>query len=437
MTDGRETARAAERRSKLLVLILVAAFVFGLAGFAIAVLDARAQPAPTEPPPPSLPVLGAATAAAPPAPVKDEAPRRMLLALAEGEPAVELSPAASEPPVARPSPASVPEAESEPELVETVMPVVPVAGFWSNATSLQRRALIGALETGVARGFKRVVVEDRLAEPLANALDIQLGPAVRRADMAALVRAVRRGALGLVAADSLRPSLRALSVGRASLVGVDRVRRVEDWPLSVPLELPAREAWDQDRVWALVAGGDSFTDRGVYDTVVRKGKGIEYPFAGGTATVTGHGCCDPVYHDNVVPRYQLTGNKGVVRALLRGADLAIANHEQPVTADWAFHSGGFRFSGKPALAGMFKRAGFDFLSLANNHIGDYGASGIADSRRILRRTGSWWVVRARTWTRPARSTSSRPAAPPWPSSPAWPSSRSTGRPTARRGRPPA
>ena len=387
MTDGRETARAAERRSKLLVLILVGAFVFGMAGFAIAVLDSRTQPAPTEPPPPSLPVLGAATAGTPPAPVEDEAPRRMLLALAEGEPAAEPSPAASEPPPARPSPASVPEAESAPELVETVMPVVPVAGFWSNATSLPRRALIGALETGVARGFKRVVVEDRLAEPLANALDIQLGPAVRRADMDAVARAVRRGALGLVAADSLRPSLRALSVGRVSLVGVDRVRRLEDWPLNVPLQLPAQEAWDQGRVWALVAGGDSFTDRGVYDTVVRKGKGIDFPFDGGTARVTGHGCCDPVYNDNVVPRYQLTGNKGVVRALLRGADLAIANHEQPVTGDWAFHSGGFRFSGKPALAGMFRRAGFDFLSLANNHIGDYGAPGIADSRRILRRSG--------------------------------------------------
>jgi len=375
------------------VLILVGAFVFGMAGFAIAVLDSRAQPAPTEPPPPSLPVLGAASAGTTTTPVRDGAPRRVLLALAEGDSSAEPSsttkpwPAASEPPSAQPSLPSVAEAESAPELVESVMPVVPVAGFWSNATSLQRRALIDALETGVAPGFKRVVIEDRLAEPLANALDIQLGPGVRRAEMDALARAVRRGALGLVAADSLRPSLRALSVGRAALVGVDRVRRVGDWPLSVPLQLPAQEAWDQSRVWALMAGGDSFTDRGVYDTVVRKGKGIDFPFDGGTATVTGHGCCDPVYNDNVVPRYQLTGNKGVVRALLRGADLAIANHEQPVTDDWAFHSGGFRFSGKPALAGMFKRAGFDFLSLANNHIGDYGPPGIADSRRILRRTG--------------------------------------------------
>ena len=133
-----------------------------------------------------------------------------------------------------------------------------------------------------------------------------------------------------------------------------------------------------------MAGGDSFTDRGVYDTVVRKGKGVDYPFDGGTAKVTGHGCCDPVFNDNIVPRYVLTGNKGAVRRLFKGAELAIANHEQPVTEVSRFHSSGTRFSGKPALTSIFTRAGIDYLSLANNHIKDYGADGIRDTRRILR-----------------------------------------------------
>ena len=137
----------------------------------------------------------------------------------------------------------------------------------------------------------------------------------------------------------------------------------------------------------LVAGGDSFTDRGVYDTVVRRGKGVDYPFDGGTARVTGHGCCDPVFNDNVVPRYELTGNKGVVRRLFKDAELAIANHEMPVTDAWGFHSSGLRFSGKPELTEIFTRAGIDWMSLANNHIKDYGTEGIADSRRILRRYG--------------------------------------------------
>ncbi len=137
----------------------------------------------------------------------------------------------------------------------------------------------------------------------------------------------------------------------------------------------------------LVAGGDSFTDRGVYDTVVRRGKGVDYPFDGGTARVTGHGCCDPVFNDNVVPRYVLTGDKGVVRRLFKDAELAIANHEMPVTDAWGFHSSGLRFSGKPELTEIFTRAGIDWMSLANNHIKDYDTEGISDSRRILRRYG--------------------------------------------------
>ncbi len=181
--------------------------------------------------------------------------------------------------------------------------------------------------------------------------------------------------------------MRALRINGASLVGNDRVGDVADWPLSVVLQVPDGDAWDQARTWVLVAGGDSFTDRGVYDKVVRKGKGVGYPFDGGTARVTGHGCCDPVFHDNVVPRYRLTGNKGQVRKLFRDAELAIANHEQPVTDAAVHHTSGLRFSGKPALTKIFTRAGIDFMSLANNHIKDYGSDGIKDTRRILRQNG--------------------------------------------------
>jgi Bacterial capsule synthesis protein PGA_cap len=386
MTDGPQASQRAERRSKLLVIALVGAFLFGVVGFAIAVIDSRSEPPPTQPPPPSLPALEAAgpdgsTVSAP------RAPTTMRLALAETHPAEPSPPVASPSPQASPTTPGEPSADSRSTL-NTSMPVVPVAGFWSTRDGIRRAEVVRALATGKADGFKRVVVEERLAEPLAAVLGTELDASVRRlGDGEALARAVRKGALGIVAADSLRPSLRALEVGGAALVGVERVKRLADWPLTVELALPADGSWDQARTWVLVAGGDSFTDRGVYDTVVRQGKGVDYPFDGGTAAVTGHACCDPVFRDNVVPRYELTGDRGVVRTLLRGADLAIANHEQPVTDAWAFHSGGLRFSGKPALSRMFSRAGFDFLSLANNHIGDYGADGIADSRRILRQNG--------------------------------------------------
>ena len=181
--------------------------------------------------------------------------------------------------------------------------------------------------------------------------------------------------------------MRALSIDGKSIFGNERVADVTDWPLLANLVLPEGDGWDQAQTWVLVAGGDSFTDRGVYDSVVRKGRGLDYPFDGGTAKVTGHGCCDPVFHDNVVPRYMLTGNKGAVRKLFRSAELAVANHEQPVTSKAEFHSGGLRFSGKPELTEIFTRAGIDWLSLANNHINDYGADGIKDTRRILSRYG--------------------------------------------------
>jgi poly-gamma-glutamate capsule biosynthesis protein CapA/YwtB (metallophosphatase superfamily) len=273
------------------------------------------------------------------------------------------------------------------DLGEQVMPVVPVARFWSDRDGLARRDIVRALESGELPGFRRIVVEDSIREALAKTLGVDIHPAVEGGDAEAVGRAIRRGDLGLLAAADLVPSMRPLEIDGRSLVGNERVRSVEDWPLRVTQQLPDEAGWDPSRTWVLVAGGDSFTDRGVYDTVVRRGKGVDYPFDGGTARVTGHGCCDPVFNDNVVPRYVLTGDKGVVRRLFKDAELAIANHEMPVTDAWGFHSSGLRFSGKPELTEIFTRAGIDWMSLANNHIKDYDTEGISDSRRILRRYG--------------------------------------------------
>ncbi len=262
-----------------------------------------------------------------------------------------------------------------------------MTGFWSKADGLKRARVRQALADGELKGYRRIVVDKDIADALAAELDLELHEDVRAIRAERVAKAVSKGALGFVAATSLAPSMRALDIGGVSLHGHDRIDDVDDWPLTVPLELAPADAWDPSRTWVLVAGGDAFTDRGVYDTVVLEGKGVDYPFDGGTAEVTGHGCCDPVFDDNVVPRYRLTGDKGLVRRLFKGAELAVVNHEQPVTGGWAHHTSGFRFSGKPELTRIFTRAGIDFLSLANNHIGDYGAKGIRDSRRILKDHG--------------------------------------------------
>ena len=382
MSPAPSDSRRAELGSKILVIVLVAIFLLSMLGFVLAVIDAQGEEPATAPPAPSLPTLPGGSAR--PEPTAEAAARRVLLALAEATASPEAVTSTSPEPLAAASPDASPVMPAVLDVAESTMPVVPVTSFWSKRDGLRRGDIVRALESGQIDGFRRVVVEKRIADALARALAIEVHPDVRRADGERIAEAVSKGALGLVAATSVSPSMRTLEINGASLIGNDRVRQVNDWPLSVTLDLPPAEAWDQSRTWVLVAGGDSFTDRGVFDTVVRNGKGVDYPFDGGTARVTGHGCCDPIYNDNIVPRYVLTGNKGAVRELFKGAELAIANHEQPVTDAAVVHKSGTRFSGKPELTKIFTRAGIDFLSLANNHIADYGADGIRDTRRILR-----------------------------------------------------
>ena len=378
MTDQTDEVRRARQWSKFFVLALAGLFVFGILGFALAVMDA--EPETTEPPPPSLPAILDELAS--PAPTAEASTRRFLLAVADTSPSPSVDPIAQ----AEPAQAAT-EAEPVAATVESLMPIVPVTGFWSKADGLKRSRIRQALSDGELKGYRRIVVEKDIADALAGELGIELHEGVGRINADRVAKAVSKGALGLVSATSLRPSMRTLDVGGVSLHGNDRVDDVADWPLAVSLELPPGETWDQSKTWVLVAGGDSFTDRGVYDTVVLEGKGVDYPFGGGTAEVTGFGCCDPVFNDNVVPRYRLTGNKGLVRRLFKEAEMAVVNHEQPVTGAWAHHTKGFRFSGKPELTRIFTRAGIDYVSLANNHIGDYGAKGIRDSRRILKDHG--------------------------------------------------
>lgn len=377
--------------SKLLVIVLVGIFVFAMMGFVLAVLDADARESASPGPGSPLPDEDATGTASGPSGVSVVAPFRV--ALAEPSPPDAMaSPAAASPsPLAgspMPSVDSLPSVEALPvAMVESRMPVIPVVSFWSRKEGIARGDIRAALESGRQKGFKRITVDEDIATAIASELGIQLHGDVQVGDLDQVAKSVSRGGLGLVAATKLGPSMRALNINAASLVGNDRIRNVDDWPLSVTLQHPEGDGWDQRQTWVLVAGGDSFTDRGVYDKVVRRGKGVDYPFAGGTAQVTGHGCCDPVFNDNIVPRYRLTGNKGIVRKLFRGAELAIANHEQPVTDSAVHHTSGLRFSGKPALTKIFTRAGIDFLSLANNHIKDYGEDGIKDTRRILRQNG--------------------------------------------------
>lgn len=63
---------------------------------------------------------------------------------------------------------------------------------------------------------------------------------------------------------------------------------------------------------------------------------------------------------------------GPMADLLRSADLAVGNLEQTLSTDGEPTQGGDSFGGSPADLDLLRRAGFDAVSLANNHLGDYG-----------------------------------------------------------------
>jgi poly-gamma-glutamate synthesis protein (capsule biosynthesis protein) len=68
--------------------------------------------------------------------------------------------------------------------------------------------------------------------------------------------------------------------------------------------------------------------------------------------------------------------------LLRRADLAVGNLESTLSTNGA-PTQDDAFGGSPALVPLLRRAGFDALSLANNHTGDYGPAALVETVEAL------------------------------------------------------
>jgi poly-gamma-glutamate synthesis protein (capsule biosynthesis protein) len=170
--------------------------------------------------------------------------------------------------------------------------------------------------------------------------------------------------------------VRALGWGDRRLFGVGAVETVEAWELTARLPEPG-PAFDPAASWTLVAGGDILLDRGVAQTVKVNKKGVDFPFDGGIADITSRYCCSSFGWN--LPRTKRTGGDGAMRALLQGADLAIANFENPAPNRFRYHTSGTVFSADPALIEGLANAGLDWVSLANNHIGDAGRTGIVET----------------------------------------------------------
>jgi len=301
---------------------------------------------------------------------------------------------------AGPTPRSIPSASPTPTPTPTPRPtptpvplvdvaIVPVTHFRSplDETSLDEvRAIIRgtseryeALELVEAdsAAILAALGRERPADP--SRLVLAPDAATLAADLAA-----SRKRLGILRADEVGPSVRALVWEGAALFGVGRVATLADWPLVMRIPQPdeptpdaAQPAYDPARAWTLVAGGDILLDRGVAKTVKVDGRGVDFPFDGGTAEITSRYCCSSFGWE--LPRTKRTGNEGAMRALLQGADLAIANFENPAPNAFRFHTSGTVFSADPALIDGLVNAGLDYVSLANNHIRDAGARGVIET----------------------------------------------------------
>jgi len=76
-----------------------------------------------------------------------------------------------------------------------------------------------------------------------------------------------------------------------------------------------------------------------------------------------------------------------VKAILDDADLALVNLECPFTQHDKKLKKNFNFRARPELVEILRQGSVDVVSLANNHLADYGKEGVLDTLRTLDAAG--------------------------------------------------
>lgn len=261
------------------------------------------------------------------------------------------------------------------------VPIVPVVDFRSTLLSVTITD-VRAILNGHHASFTSLELISSDAGPILAALGVDRPDVPSRlvvtTNQATLDKdlAAHPDRLGFIRADLVTPAIRAIAWGATELFGVNRVKTAGAWKLNaaLPTTTGATPAFNPAKVWTMVAGGDIMLDRGVAKAVTVEKRGVDFPFSGGTARITGRHCCSSLGWPTVVA--VRTGNAGAVRDLLKSADLAVANFENPAPNDFKYHTQGTIFSANPRLIAGLKDAGIDYVSLGNNHIGDAGPTGL-------------------------------------------------------------
>jgi poly-gamma-glutamate capsule biosynthesis protein CapA/YwtB (metallophosphatase superfamily) len=272
------------------------------------------------------------------------------------------------------------------------VPIVPVVDFRSALLSVGV-VDVRAILNGHQATFKSLELVSTEADPILAAIGVDRPDVAARLILAASVAVIDKDLaahsdrLAFIRADAVTPAVRALAWGSRTLFGVDRVKSAAAWQLNaaLPTTIGSAPAFNPAAVWTMVAGGDIMLDRGVAKAVTVQKRGVDFPFSGGTARITGRHCCSSLGWPTVVA--VRTGNAGAVRSLLKGADLAVANFENPAPDNFKYHSQGTVFSANPRLIAGLKDAGIDYVSLGNNHIGDAGPVGLLQTLANLDKYG--------------------------------------------------
>ena len=184
-------------------------------------------------------------------------------------------------------------------------------------------------------------------------------------------------AIGLVPWNEVDPRVKALAVDGTSLLDPDAAN-----PESYPLRSGDTAMPNSGELRRIVAAGDIVLDRGQPFAVFEEGRGIDFPLDGGYAAITGRELVPNPYSDSELV-YQFGAERlsegGAVRYYLSNADLTLANFENPVLENAAYHPETPTFNGDLRLLPILTQGGIDGVTLANNHILDAGVPGLEET----------------------------------------------------------
>jgi poly-gamma-glutamate synthesis protein (capsule biosynthesis protein) len=191
-----------------------------------------------------------------------------------------------------------------------------------------------------------------------------------------------RDRLAFLRVSDVTPAVRALGWGGRELFGTTHVPAAQ-WPLTAKLAVAEGSTADPTPLWTMIAGGDILLDRGVSLAIGAHGR--DFLFDGKEAEITSRYCCSSFGWE--LPRTRRVAGPDSMRDYLQSADVTIANFENPAPNQPRFHASGTVFSADPKHLKALKNAGIDWVSIANNHIGDAGRQGIVQTIANLRKNG--------------------------------------------------